>query len=147
MGIEENKKNKLEWSEDFSVGDQTIDFQHKKILEYIRLLPNYPYNSVKNDEFHELLAEIADYALFHLDYEEKLLKRLNYPGYEEHKAHHEKLVTETALFSFNASSNDENTPENLEKFLLSWWYDHILVEDMKFKSFFLSRKGYSRQVN
>ena len=133
----EQQKNILEWSDIFSVGNDKIDIQHKRILNYINLLSSPPYNSVRNEEFHELLAEISEYALFHIKYEEELLRQLNYPDYEEHKKEHDNLIENATLFSLNAESHEIETPEQLRAFLISWWEDHILVQDMKFKPFLL----------
>ena len=67
----------FKWKEDFSVNIKTIDEQHQELFR----IGNSLYNiiSIKGgidryDEIMKILYEMRDYAIYHFDYEEKLMK-------------------------------------------------------------------------
>ena len=66
----------FEWKENFSVNIKNIDDQHRELFR----IGNSLYNiiSIKDgidryDEIMKELYEMKDYAIYHFDYEEKLM--------------------------------------------------------------------------
>jgi len=128
--------NKIEWSEEYSVGVENLDSQHKKIIDYINILVEIRNISVASEAYHDILKLLMDYAKEHLDYEEKLLKENGYHGYENHSEFHSNYLERVTLLSMDAVEHIESSKDELLNYLTSWWKEHILVEDMKFKPFF-----------
>src|ERR1035437_1446984 len=81
------------WDETLSVKIDSIDLQHKKLIDLI----NSFYENLSKDsnkgKMLELIMALKDYTLFHFSSEEKCMKQANYPDFEKHKIEHQKFVT------------------------------------------------------
>ena len=87
-----SSKQYVEWSDDYSVGLDSIDRQHKKLLSLINQLQTAIEYSTGEEFEREALDALVDYTKTHFTYEEGLMKDNGYPDYEPHKAQHEKMV-------------------------------------------------------
>jgi len=84
----------LEWSEEFSVGIDLIDKQHKILIRAINLLAMaVEYNSSR-ELMGEIFVTLRDYTDTHFSYEEELFDRFSYPETEKHKAEHRSLLSQ-----------------------------------------------------
>lgn len=127
----------IAWSESFNLGIEEIDEQHKKLIELVNLV----YYSINNKHSHfEILLifnELKEYALYHLEYEEKLMKKLNYNNYLAHQDSHNTF--ENKIFAFqNDIENKKNHYILKKKFIKSLVYfiEHIVENDKKFAQYF-----------
>ena len=125
----------INWNETYSVGNTEMDNQHKKLIDIINEL----FDSFKEGKAEAILSEILDktidYANYHLDSEEKLLYKFNYPQKEEHEKFHNEFREKTKELKEMISSKSEDIHYNLLNYLKDWWLNHILVEDMKYSKF------------
>jgi len=133
--------NKMIWSDDYSVGNKTLDEQHQKILCLINTLQEHVNHSVEHKVITETLYEMIKYSNQHLGYEESLLNELGYSGLGEHKKSHYHYLQKIAEIAIEASDElkDQVAFEELLLFLQSWWTNHVLVEDMEYKAFLESK--------
>ncbi|MEW6165863.1 MAG: bacteriohemerythrin [Pseudomonadota bacterium] len=125
----------VQWQDAFSVGDLHIDEQHSILIDTINQLASA--ESLHNH--HAVLMiidELASYAAFHFDYEERLMERAGYPHIEAHKVIHQAFV------SWVADLRDEyvtygkrplGTP--VLNYLRDWLSHHILGEDRRYSSY------------
>lgn len=127
---------KITWSEKYSVGVSELDNQHKKIIEVINELHTNRDLTSQSDNLHNILGRIIIYAQNHLDYEEKLLRENGYPDFEDHLEKHREYKLKVSDFAVDILEYKEDLPTELLDYLNQWWVDHILKEDMKYKSFF-----------
>ena len=128
---------KIEWSDEFSVGVPELDNQHQLILSEINKLIELKGLNRESSEIGTVVSNIISYATKHLSYEEDLLIDNDYPDYEQHFAKHNAYRND---FYSKLSSSSSSIDEILV-FLLHWWNDHILEEDMKYKSFFAQKSA------
>ena len=128
--------NKIVWSDNYSVGVPELDEQHKKIVEVINELNTNTDLTSQSDKLHNILGRIIIYAQNHLDYEESLLKKHAYPHYEDHLSKHQEYKKKVSDFAVELLEYREEMPTKFLNYLNHWWVDHILKEDMKYKSFF-----------
>ncbi len=134
-----SSENLVEWSDELSVGISEIDEQHK----YLILLLN-KLNEAVTQEKDILLAEdimhrLSEATKKHFIIEESLMRILEYPGYEAHKAHHRQVIKE--LQSLRDRMHDGQYPfdEESMKFLKTWLTTHIAEEDKPSTSFCIKR--------
>jgi len=80
----------LEWKDDYSVGVEEFDRQHKKMFGLINGLHDKMREKImdKND-LEKLLAELSAYAEEHLKTEEKYFALYDYPQKEAHAKTHD----------------------------------------------------------
>ena len=131
---------KIIWSDEFSVGVNVLDEQHKVIIKLINKLLDNQNARVNSEVISDLLGEMRIYMDNHLKYEEKLLKDNGYPNLEQHVAMHNEYGEKFGELIFSVMNNNTDAPENILQYLKDWWTNHILHEDMKYRPFF-ERKG------
>ena len=129
---------KIIWSDIYNVGSLSIDGQHKKIIDLINILIDYHNNSILSRNITDLYEQLLNLSYNHFDFEETLLCELNYPekDLQQHIDIHltfKVIVTELVLKSI--TRNNEQVSPQILRFLKDWWLNHILKEDMKYKSF------------
>ncbi len=128
-------ENLINWNESYSVGNAEMDEQHKKLIEIINKL----FKSFKDGNaqkiLDEILQEMIDYANFHLNSEEKLLFKYDYPEKDAHENLHREFRDKTSEMKELINSNSKDAHYKLIEYLKNWWTNHILVEDMKYSSF------------
>lgn len=115
----------------FSIGHKVIDKQHGEVIDNIRLLMD---KELDRNKIIDILAMLGKYTQIHFNYEEKLMKSINYKDIEAHKLLHKTFYNEVVQMSkeFRNTSVQELNKELLQ-FLLFWFKDHILKEDFKYK--------------
>ncbi|MDF2586928.1 MAG: hemerythrin-like metal-binding protein [Anaerocolumna sp.] len=131
------------WQKEFELGISSIDNQHKKLIEIgnrINDLLSLSTDGIDNfDEIIEVMGELKDYTVYHFTTEEKLLKKYNYPNFDEHKEAHDKFIAD--IDSVNLNSAVVNQSEFLNELLnkiVNWVFYHIITEDYMYKDFLIS---------
>ena len=83
---------RAEFDETLVTGNEMIDGQHKELIDKINKLLDSC--EVGNDKLTAIktLEYLADYTDFHFGEEEKLQESIAYPGIEQHKKEHKKLL-------------------------------------------------------
>lgn len=129
----------IQWEESYSVGNQLIDTQHKKLLEMINLMIEYEEARVDSEIISELLSRMTEYARYHFEAEESYMEQITYPHLENHKEEHKQFRLKVGAFCQKTMSRDPSVPEKILQFLAKWLIHHILHSDMKYKMFFESK--------
>ena len=140
------------WNNSYSVGIKLIDEQHIKLIE----LTNKLFSSCmegnerkKSDSiFLGVIHEIIDYVCYHFSTEEKVMERINYPGYkmhmQEHSAFAKKVLSKVEEFKLS----NANTSLSFVYFLRNWVLHHIAIRDKLLGSHLLDMKkrGMLQQI-
>lgn len=133
--------HKIIWDESYSVGNETLDFQHKKVIEVINQLLDQHLDLSSQEELLVTVSSLYQYTQNHLMFEETLLSESDYSNYEKHKDSHDKYreyvsqLMDKLNNSILSDSFDKSVIQDLLTFLLTWWKEHILKEDMMYKIF------------
>lgn len=125
-----------EWKPEYSVGNRTLDLQHKKLLALCKRVSSYKCNRSKAsiDEFHGILNDLAFYASKHFETEEQVLRQIGYPMLSSQKEQHDGYSETLVEFLLSAiNGNIDNTA--LHDYLEKWWINHILISDMEYSAF------------
>lgn len=132
----------IHWRDEFSVGVEEMDVQHKKLLAMINRLIEEQHTLTDPKTIAELLTGMVDYAQEHFRAEEYLMAEYDYDRKALQEIQHKTFIEKTMSF-LAASDIGPNILSNaLLDYLGSWLVGHILTEDMKYKEFFIS-KGLS----
>jgi len=127
---------KIVWKDEFSVGVTALDLQHQSIINVINSLSEKPRLFGRSTSIPSALNELTNYVSEHFLLEERLLEENGYQDLLEHSKRHtaySKKITQLCTESLHRKSE---VPAELLDFLSQWWTNHILHEDMKYKSFF-----------
>lgn len=136
------KDHRINWNESYSVGDEALDEQHKKIIALINQLCDVPKNMTDNNRkfYQSIINELYLYINEHLIFEENFLRKNNYPELESHSQLHDNFRSRIDEFSDAINNNEQDVYMRIFLYLRHWFDHHILEEDMKYRRFFDSRK-------
>ena len=130
---------KVSWKDEYSVGIEKIDHQHRHLFEIINKLIDHSGTSKDPGLVSETLTEMLNYAKEHFKTEEELMQEYGYPEIELHKEQHIYFFKTTAELSVNALNKQSMVASEIVEFLKLWWTRHILKCDMKYKEFFKAK--------
>lgn len=128
----------IKWKDEFSIGIDEIDEQHKKIFD----IANEAYDLLKDeftidkyDRITELLEELKNYAKIHFSFEEEYMLSIRYKGYFSHKIAHDTFVDKVNSYDLDAiDENQDHYILEILEFVVNWISQHILVTDKKIVS-------------
>ncbi len=80
----------------------------------------------------KILDGLVEYTLSHFAAEEALMSRVGYPGYEQHKAEHTKLVEQVKVLKEKTRAANTALTLEVAAFLQRWLVDHICNVDKKY---------------
>ena len=129
----------FEWGPRFMLGIQSIDDQHKKLVDYVNQLHDGMLQGKGNDLLGPVLDGLVGYTVNHFKYEEELFAKTGYAESAPHKVEHEKLVAQVADFHGKFKSGSATISVEIMNFLKTWLTQHILSSDKKYSSHLISK--------
>lgn len=128
------------WKDEYSVGIESIDNDHKMLLKLINQLQTSSLYYTGEDFDKEALNELIEYTKFHFAREEKMMEENGYPDFEEHRQQHRDMTEEVISRVKAYEADSEKTVDDLLDYLKKWLINHINGTDQKYSSF-LRDKG------
>ncbi len=132
----------IQWDPNFSVGAAVLDNDHKKLIDILNgIYDAWQSENPSAAELGRLFDELLDYTDGHFSREEGKLAARDYPDLAAHHAEHERLRELVLAFRSRhlAGQQADKLTEEMAKFLKSWLVEHILGEDLKYRSLFIGR--------
>lgn len=143
----------LQWSDDFNVGIQEVDEQHKALVAMLNDLHRAIVEHHGKEVSRKILDQLADYTRTHFLLEESLMRVTHYSGFDIHKQQHEELIKQVGDLQQKLDHEGASITFELLHFLKVWLAKHINESDKRFGAFFGATdhlKGYanwSQEVN
>ena len=129
------------WSDDFLIGIEELDYEHRCLIEDINKLHRELLEHVDMDRIEDTLGRIHARIQAHFALEEHVMVSHEYPHYPEHKAEHEQLLDEyTELMTKFERDPNPGDRVAIEGILRQWVVDHILTSDKKMSLMVISGK-------
>lgn len=132
-------KQYVEWKDEYSVGIESIDNQHKKLLLLINHLQTAVTHSTGEQFEREALDELVDYTRTHFAYEESLMEENGYPDFETHKAQHEDMVNKVEKVLAEYQRDQETAMTNAIDYLKNWLINHINGTDKQYSEYLIGK--------
>ena len=129
----------LTWSENFSVGIEKIDRQHKKIVSFINELYEAMQGGQGKDVLGKVLGDLVLYTKTHFATEEQLMTQHSYPEYQDHKNIHDKMASKVLDLNQQYHEGILTSPIQITNFLKKWLTHHINETDKKYSPFLTGR--------
>jgi len=130
----------MEWTTELGVSVREIDDQHKKLIALINKLHDAMRAGQGKQVLEGTLQELAAYAVYHFETEEKYMQQFSYPGYPKHKAAHTAFVKKVTDFQKDFADNRLGITLDLMNFLKDWVNNHIKETDKQYSALF-NEKG------
>src|SRR5512138_2461518 len=89
---------KLEWTQALSVGVEEIDDQHRELFRRAASLLDGIHKG-EPEELGALIDFLYQYAVEHFGAEEEHMRRTRFPGYQRHKAEHDRFISDLLALS------------------------------------------------
>jgi hemerythrin len=129
----------IKWKQEYSVGIDSIDQQHKKLLGLINQLQTAVDFSTGEQFEREALDQLIDYTKTHFIYEEGLMEQNAYPDFESHKIQHEKMISRVGEVLAEYEKDQDTAMKNAVIYLKDWLIKHINGTDKAYSSFLISK--------
>jgi hemerythrin len=136
-----NYSSMMEWDDDFSIGIEAIDDQHKTLLQMANdLITSVLYHDKSQGLYLQIIIrKLIVFVRHHLYTEEMLMKTTGYPSFSEHLEKHEEFLNN--ILNLNKiKTGAYNEPEKLAGLLHDWTLSHIATMDNQFGKFFVQRQ-------
>ena len=122
------------WQKNFDTGIEIIDNQHKKLVDILNLLASNLANRSKAVVLNKIFDELAEYANFHFESEEKVWVEYFKDDiwYQQHEKTHEKFIQQVLNLKKQGDKLELDTViQNIVSFLTQWLTYHILDTDKR----------------
>ncbi len=127
------------WNEELETGIDSIDEQHQQLVDIL----NEFYAATQQHEGPEvgaaILERLGEYTRVHFTVEESVMRLLDYPDYDAHKALHDELLETFRSLAAKYASGKRSANFELIHFLKLWLVKHIQKSDMEYTHFYRTR--------
>ena len=129
----------IQWKDEYNVGIDSIDQQHRKLVNLINQLQTAVDYSTGEEFEREALDELVDYTKTHFGYEEGLMEEYGYPDFEPHKAQHRKMIAKVEEVLAEYEQDHDRAMDNAVTFLKNWLINHINGTDKQYSSYLIEK--------
>ncbi len=130
----------IHWNPIFESGDQTIDDQHRSLVDTINRLDSAHAWGTGEHAMAFVLGELDKYALLHFRTEELFFDEVGYPGAEAHKAMHRYFIDKMAELRRDFEAGNKDAVASLLGVLGDWFVRHVADEDVKYRPWLGKRR-------
>lgn len=115
--------NRVQWDPRHSVGNETLDDQHRAIAARCNALADCLEDAPDADEpkFDQIFNDLMTAAHEHFAIEEALLARCGYPELADHQSEREEFE----YLAAEIVTTENFDRHELQSFLALWWIGHI----------------------
>jgi len=129
----------ITWSAQLSVGIDSIDEQHKKLINMINALNDAIADGSAKTIMQNIFDGLTVYTEKHFGYEEQLFAQYGYVESAAHKAEHAALLKQVNELKIKMEGGDFMIGIEVMAFLKEWLTNHIMRTDMAYTEFLISK--------
>jgi hemerythrin-like metal-binding protein len=136
-----------EWGDEFSIGIDELDADHKKLFALLNDLKKAMDTGNAYEALGRVLSGLKLYMRLHFAHEEELLRLTDYPDYEAHYREHQAFAdaVEELHRDFRIRVSDA-LPRQAFEFLKNWLYQHSLEADRAFAEYLKAKPAMMERV-
>jgi hemerythrin len=128
-----------EWSDEFSIGVEEIDREHKQLFALLNALHDTVDAGCAHEKIKMALDDLRRYGTYHFSHEEELFLSTDYPNAERHRGQHRALaITVNEICEDFELGGSAALPRQVLDFLKNWLLDHFMGPDRTFGRHFNS---------
>lgn len=121
----------LAWKPQYSVGIESVDHEHREMIELVNALYDEMKNRRDKDSIEQFLGDIHATISAHFALEERVMKRAGYDEYEPHKDDHEDLLDQIRDLMDAYADDPDNGLPLLQERLSDWFGNHFSTFDSR----------------
>ena len=123
--------NYLQWREEFSIGVDSVDFEHQELMDMINMIYAELDNRRDVEEIKRTMGEVHAEISAHFALEERIMRYARYAEFEEHKNDHENLLDQIRTMMEAIENDPENALDVLSETLADWFRSHFVTFDAR----------------
>ena len=126
--------DKLSWSDTLAIGIEEIDRHHQELIGIRnKLVECCKLDDAPHSEtFHNILADLFDYARRHFHVEEALMQSFDYPELDAHRNEHQEFIEKIVDISIGVA-RDPGIHDKALDLLTEWLVTHLLQTDLRIR--------------
>jgi hemerythrin len=129
----------INWSSRYSVGSAEFDYHHQVLVNLINELHEAMRGGKGSQVLGDILAQLADYTVFHFSAEESAMQARAYPEAAGHEQAHEAFVQQVQDFQARFQASRLGLSIEVMNFLKDWLINHIQNDDLRMAAFLNKR--------
>jgi hemerythrin len=124
----------IDWSDEYSIGIDKIDEQHKQFFATMHRFHEQCLTSEGEDVALGTLAAMNKYAAEHFEAEEALMREYEYPRLEEHLQLHAEFLEKYSelVEQVNDLGPSQDLAEQMLDMVQTWLVEHIAEADVQY---------------
>jgi len=140
--MNDDRKDLVVWQATYSIGIGLIDAQHKTLIDLTNKLFRgcLDGKDEARSTFAKTVRELVNYVNYHFGTEEKIMERIKYSSFKEHKEEHVEFIRQVLGQIEALKSGKLFVPLTFAYFLRDWILNHIAISDRKLGSCLLALK-------
>lgn len=121
---------KFGWKQEYSIGDEKIDSEHKWLLSLANEVLGFSRNDEEVDKVKAAVMSLYNYAKTHFENEEAFMRQIDYKGLADHQKLHKVIVNEMNKIMRKSKTIDVLVYK-FKRLMNDWVLQHIIVDDKK----------------
>ena len=123
----------IKWKEEYYMGVESLDEQHKELFEIANRIYSLLKNELILDKYNriiEIIDELKNYTMNHFQAEEEYMKSIGYKRFLSQKAAHNEFLEKMNSIDVEKIDNGHNEYLiGILDFVCDWLAQHIIKED------------------
>jgi hemerythrin len=120
------------WNDTYKTGINTVDTQHKKLVDLINELHDAMTKGQGNQALGKIMNELVNYTVTHFSAEERMMKQAGYADFDAHKKIHDEFTAKVRQMQKDLEGGRKMMSLQVSTFLKDWLSGHILGTDRKY---------------
>ena len=129
----------LTWNHTCTVGVRSMDDQHGILMDTMNELRLAVVRGSGREQISEVLDRLIEFTRMHFSSEEKLMERHFFPGWEEHRTEHQRILAQILQSSHRVQHGEQMQMRPLLCFLRESYSEHIESMDREYGPWFNDR--------
>jgi hemerythrin len=131
----------FQWTAANAVGVRQIDEEHQRLFALAESLHEAMLEGQGKAVLQDLLASLAAYTCYHFAHEERLMERIRYPDYRQHREQHEALRLRVRAIQDRISSGEMTMTIEVMQFFMEWLQRHTTTSDREIAGYMKKSRG------
>jgi len=121
----------IEWKPEYSVGDPTIDHEHRELVDLVNTAAAAILECRPDTDIDRAFGDLFRAISAHFALEEEQMRRADYDELGAHKSDHERLLDELRDLMDSTPAQPNATAERLTRALEAWFSNHFRIHDAR----------------
>lgn len=135
-----------------SVGEQTIDADHKHLIDLINVFETAISGHIDHKKVARVLLGLVEYTGQHFAREEQVQLAIRYPFHDSHRRSHRDVLKQLSAIVHDYTLAPEGPGRDamirqLSGFLKEWLVDHIIQSDLRMKPYVVQMQRQQAEAN